>query len=660
MARRRMSAPVPALEGPCGAMLLPLLRALGSQRGEAVVISGIFDTARPLDMDGFAATLERLGHDVSQGDRARARWREPLDAGLIAQTTGGEVQALVKRAGQVFAVPGLEPVAPEAAAAIAASSRLLHVRAMYDLPLTEFDEDVRHVVAGSYAMSLAANLVALCVPLLIMVIYDRVIGGAAPEILPGLASGAALVLLALLLLRAARGRLLAAAHARFGDALQARVARRLARAPLAVGGRLQPQAALARLAEAWRPLDPLSHGLSTAVFDAPFVLLGLLAVALIGGWIVLVPLLYLPLLAGLALLLARRSRLGLQVAGEATAEREAMLAELAEKAVPLREAGLAEAWLARFGEVQRRVAALALHAATRAAFTQAMGHVFGSGLALATLAVGVGLVLEGAMTAGGLIASMLLVWRINGPVQALFFSLARLRQMPAQRARLEAVLKLPTEADQPARLHRASASPVELRFDRVSYTHPGAASPAVLGLTLRVAPGEVVAVTGPTGAGKSTVLDLAAGLIAPQSGAVLLGGQNLTHVDPHELRLCAVAHVPRTPHAFRLDGAENVRLAAPWRVQVAEAPGDLGLERARLKGAWLVVIDTPLSGVDDPRRPAFEAFLREQRGRGSVIYATADPALATLADRVVVLDRGQAVYAGPPRPAVSPATAPGA
>ena len=655
-----MSAPLPAMEGPCGALLLPLLRALGNQRGEAVAISGIFDTARPLDMDGLAGTLERLGHDVSQGERARARWREPLDGGLIALTAGGEVRALVKRAGRIFVVPGLEPVSPEAAAAIAASARLLHVRAMYDLPLTEFDEDVRHVVAGGYAMSLAANLVALCVPLLIMVVYDRMIGGAAPEIIPGLATGAVLVLLALVLLRAARGRLLAAAHARFGDGLQARVARRLARAPLAVGGRLKPEAALARLAEAWRPVDPLSHALSTAVFDAPFVLLGLLAVALIGGWIVLVPLLYLPLLAGLALLLARRSRLDLQVVGEATAEREAMLAELAEKAVPLREAGLAEAWLARFAEAQRRMAALGMQAATRAAFTQATGYVFGSGLALATLAVGVGLVLEGAMTAGGLIASMLLVWRINGPVQALFFSLARLRQVPAQRARLEAVLKLPTEADQPARLHRASAGPVELRLDRVSYTHPGAASPAVLGITLGVAPGEVVAVTGATGAGKSTLLHLAAGLVAPQSGAVLLGGQNLAHVDPDELRLRAVAHVPRAPHAFRLSRDENLRLAAPWRGDAAEEGDDLGLARARLKEAWLVVIDTPLSGAQDPRRPAFEAFLREQRERGSVIFATADPALAALADRVVVLDRGQAVYAGPPRRAASPATATGA
>ncbi len=655
-----MRPPVPALEGPYGGALLPLLRALGNQRGEAVVISAIFETGRPLDMDGLAATLERLGHDVSQGERARARWREPLDGGLVAVGTTGEVRALLKRAGQLFALPGLEPVAPEAAAAIAASARLLHVRATYDLPLTEFDEDVRHVVAGGYAISLAANLVALCVPFLIMVVYDRMIGGAAPEMLPGLATGAALVLAALLLLRVARGRLLAAAHARFGDALQARVARRLARAPLAVAGRFQPHAALARLTEAWRPVDPLSHALSTAVFDAPFVLLGLLAVALIGGWIVLVPLLYLPLLAGLALLLARRTRLGLQVAGEVATEREAMLAELADKAVALREAGLSQAWLARFGEVQRRMAGVAMQAASRAAFTQAAGHVFGSGLALATLAVGVGLVLEGAMTAGGLIASMLLIWRINAPVQALFFSLARLRQMPAQRARLEAVLKLPTEADQPARLHRAGSIPVELRFDRVSYTHPGSGSPAVMGLTLRIAPGEVVAVTGPTGSGKSTLLQLAAGLVAPQAGAVLMGGENLAHVDPDELRLCAVAYVPRAPHRFRLGREENLRLAAPWRREVASAEPDLGLARARLKDAWLTLIDTPLRGAQDPGRPAFEAFLAAQRGRGSVIFATADPALALLADRVIVLDRGQAVYAGPPRPAPAPAVALGA
>lgn len=653
-----MSAPA-ALAGPFGTVLVPLLRALGNPRAESVVLSAIAEPRAPLDLASLAATCERLGHDVSQGARARGRWREHLDGAAVTVDGAGAVHALVKRAGQFFevAAEASRPLAPqEAQARVAAATQILHLRARYDLPIAEFDEDQRHVLAGGLMVSLAANLVALCVPFLIMVVYDRVIGGAAPEILPGLALGGALVLLALLALRMLRGRLLSAAHARFGYALERRSALKLTRSPLAVAARFQPHSSLARMSEAWRPVDALSHQLSTSVFDAPFVLLGLLAIAFVGGWLVMVPLLYLAMLAGVAWLLERRSRLGLQVAGEVAAEREAMLAELGDKALALREAGLAEAWLARFGEVQRRMAGVALDGATRAAFAQGLGHVLGTGLALATLAAGVGLVLAGAMTAGGLMASMLLVWRINGPVQALFFSLGRLRQIPAQHARLEALLRLPEEAGEPARLHRAPGAPVEVRYDRVSFSHPGAGAPALLGVTGRIAPGEVVAVTGPTGAGKTTLLRLTAGLLAPQSGAVLLGDENLAHIDPDELRLTTAAHVPEAPHCFDLPAAENLLLAAPWRSEAPATVTELGAARAALKPAWLHLLDTPLSGANDPRRPAFEAFLAAQRGKGTVLFATADPALAALADRVIVLERGQVIYAGAPRTA-APASA---
>ncbi|UPY37014.1 ATP-binding cassette domain-containing protein [Sediminicoccus sp. KRV36] len=675
-----VSPSLAALSGPLGGVLLPLLRALGNQRGEAVVISALGDPDQPLAFGPFASTLERLGYDVSQGARARGRWRQAVDGALVAQQPGGEVAVLLKRAGQIFSVGAEGPPAPitgsEADQRVGGAQAVLHARAMFDLPLTEFDEDLRHVLTAGFVVSLVANLFALAIPFLVMAVYDRVIGGASPEIVPGLAIGGALVLLALLALRLARGRLLAAAHARFGYAVQKRVAQRLLRAPVAIAGRFQGHAAIARLTEAWRPVDPLSHALSTSVFDAPFILLSLAAVAAIGGWIVLVPLLYLVMFLGVALLLERRSRLQLQLAGAAAAQREAMLAELAGKAEALRYAGLEAAWLGRFAEQQRHAAGTAMHAATRAAFGQSLGYVLGTGMALATLAAGVGLVLEGAMTAGGLIATMLLVWRINGPSQALFFSLGRLRQAGQQRARLEAVLKTPIEADPPNRLHPASRTVPEIQLDRVSYRHAGAAEQALTGISLRIAPGEVVAVVGPTGCGKSTLLQLLAGLLQPQLGAVLVDGRNLAQMDPDEYRLITMGFVPRKPHVFRVPLEENVALAAPWlsgpalRAVLPEGWAEgkagpslaqaarLGAARLQAKAPPVVIMDTPLRGAADPARPDFEAFLSERRGQASVIFAADDPAVAALADKVIVLNRGQVVYFGPPRMPVPAEPAP--
>ncbi len=682
------TAPVPALTGPLGTLVLPILEALDSGRAKAVLASAVPDPETPLTPGMLAVTLGRLGYDVTQGARAAERWRQPVDGAVVAVGRDGAPAAFCKIAGRVLRLATDAPAAAidpaEAARALASAARVIHVRRVFALPLTEFDENLRRVLAAGFGVSLVINLVALAVPFLTMVIYDRVIGGAATDILPGLAVGGGVALLALFALRRLRARLLAVAYGRFGFSLQARVADRLLRAPLASSGRFQAYALLARVREAWRGVDPLSNALSTALFDAPFIVLSLIAVAWVGGIVVLVPVAYLALFFAIALLMERRSRFELQVAGAALAEREAMLSELAHKAVELRLAGVADAWLRRFEEASRRVAAASLATASRGALSQAVAYVLGTGAALATLAAGVALVFADAMTAGGLIATMLLVWRITAPAQALFFSLGRLRQGSDQRARLEALLNTPVEADRAVRLHKAHRGVPTLRFERVSYRPPGAAEATVAGLSFAVEPGEVVAVLGPTGSGKSTVLQMAGGLLAPSTGLVSVDGQNLVHIDPDDYRLTVAALRPAQPHVFDASLRDNIALAAPWvdgrtaaevarvawgadgarvaadlsrpAAAAAAAPladdtgARLGLARLLAKPPRIAVLDSPFDGAAPDLRAALEAFVAAARGTTSVLFATTDPATARLADKVLVLDAGGAAYFGPPAP----------
>lgn len=657
------TAPVAALTGPAGSLVLPLLRCLGNGRGKAVIGSAVPDPETPLTLGALGTTLARLGYDISYGARAKSRWRQPIDGAVVVAADDGAVVAFARQAGRTLAIaptpdgiavpPTAEADPAEVAARLARAATVLHVRQVFAVPLTEFDEDLRHVLTAGFAVSLFINLIALAIPFLTMVVYDRVIGGTSPEALPGLAMGGLIVVAIVLGLRRARARLLAAAHARFGHALETRAAQRVMRAPVAVTGQAAAHVLLERIQQAWRVVDPLGHALSTALFDAPFILLSLVAIACVGGLIVLVPILYLGVFLAIAVLLDHRSRTDLQLAAAAAAEREAMLAELADKAEDLRLAGLEDAWLNRFAEVSRRTAAAAVQTGTRAAFTQAVAHVLGTGVALATLATGVGLVLGGSMSAGGLIATMLLVWRITGPAQALFFSLGRLRQARGQRARLEALLQTPAEADPQTRMHNAKRNVPTLRFDRVSYRHPTAAEPALSGVSFAMEPGEVVAVLGPTGCGKSTVLDIAAGLLTPQAGAVLVDGENLAHIDPDDYRLTVAAHAPARPHVFNVPARENIALAAPW-IETATLDdtvldGDrLALARLASRPPRIAVLDMPANGEDGAAR--FAAFVERMRGSGSVVFSTADPAVARMADKVLVLDAGRAIYFGPPAP----------
>jgi len=361
-----------------------------------------------------------------------------------------------------------------------------------------------------------------------------------------------------------------------------------------------------------------------------------------------------------------------------------MLSELAEKAVELRLSGLEDVWLRRFAEVSQRATTTAMLNATRAAVTQSVAYVLGSGLALATLAGGIGLVFAGSMTAGGLIATMLLIWRIVGPAQALFYSIGRVRQWLGRRERLQALLQAPIENDRRERLRNAPRQIPQIRFDRVSYRHPGAAEQTLTGVSFAVEPGEIVAVLGPTGSGKTSVLQIAAGLLTPQIGAVLVDGGNLLHIDIDDYRLTVAAYVPARPHFFQKSLKDNIALAAPWvddahaskvvRDVWGVAGGDyfaanlarptaeltvehlsaadavrLGFARMLVKPPRIAILDTPLRGTKADALDMFEQFLTASRGSTSVMFSTDDPAMARFADKVLILNAGLVVYFGPPK-----------
>ena len=88
-------------------------------------------------------------------------------------------------------------------------------------------------------------------------------------------------------------------------------------------------------------------------------------------------------------------------------------------------------------------------------------------------------------------------------------------------------------------------------------------------------------------------------------------------------------------------------MAAPWRAGEPVPPhGDAQLARLEAKQPPIAIIDAPPSG--GPGRARFEAFIAGRRGAGSTLFATADPALLGLADRVLVLNAGAGVAMGAP------------
>ena len=220
-----------------------------------------------------------------------------------------------------------------------------------------------------------------------------------------------------------------------------------------------------------------------------------------------------------------------------------------------------------------------------------------------------------------------------------------------------------------------------IAFDAVSFAYPARpALPALDRFSLELAPGERVALVGPSGAGKTTVLALLLRFYDPQAGSVRIGGVDLREYDPAALRRL-IAVVPQDPVIFAASVLDNVRYGRPQASreeaercceqafalefihrlpQGMDTPlGERGVtlsggQRQRLSIARALLADRPILLLDEAtssldaasERMVQQALEALERGRTSLVIAHR---LATVqhADRIVVMDRGRIIAQGP-------------
>ncbi|WNZ14551.1 thiol reductant ABC exporter subunit CydD [Streptomyces sp. 11x1] len=220
----------------------------------------------------------------------------------------------------------------------------------------------------------------------------------------------------------------------------------------------------------------------------------------------------------------------------------------------------------------------------------------------------------------------------------------------------------------------------ELRFDGVTVRYPGRSYDAVSDVSFTVAPGETVALVGPSGVGKSTLLSVLLGFTAATSGGVRVGGADLASLDLDAWR-SQVAWVPQRPHLYAGSIAENVRLAradadeeairraladagALDFVDALPAGADtvlgedgvglsagqrqrLALARAFLADRPVLLLDEPTASLDgETEAEIVEAVRRLAVGR-TVLLVVHRPALLGVADRVVRLEEATGRGAAP-------------
>lgn len=423
---------------------------------------------------------------------------------------------------------------------------------------------------------------------------------------------------------------------------------------------------------------------STSLFvlaDVPFALFFVIIIALVAGWLAVVPLLVLPVALVAGVMFQRIIQRLMRENMAASNKKTGLLVEAVDGAEAFKATGaewkLHSRWnqlVKETSETDDRTRNYTVLSQNLTGTIQQLGYVI-------LVATGAYLVADSKLTMGALLACTIISNRALMPIVQLPTMMAQWAQARAAMDGLDKIIALPSEDDDRQQALTPGKLDGQLRWERVRFAYQGMQRMALEIDRMEIHPGERVGLVGSIGSGKSTLLKLASGLYRPNEGKVFLGEVDMALLSPAVLR----EHMAYLPQEVRLlsgtlrdnlllgipDPGDEAILAAARRTGLIDLitaqPKGLALEisegsrgvsggqkqliamtRMLLAPARIWLMDEPTGSMDAMTESRIVALLKEVSDSGvTLLIATHKTALLPLMERLVVAHGGRVVLDGP-------------
>lgn len=625
-----------------------------------------------------------------------------LPCALVLQTAGnGQLQSCVllavnKKDGMARAIfPETSPESVEVPLAELQDAYSGHtIFAVAETPRDQRAEDLNIVpkrhwfwdIIRNYAplyrdvalASLVINLLGLATPLFIMNVYDRVITNNAFYTLWMFVIGLLIAHAMDIVLRQMRSYFVDMAGRNTDVIIGARLMDKVLN--MRMEDKPSSTGALANnLREFEQIRDFAGSNTLLTLFDLPFLILFLIFIGFIGGPIVILPILAMPLM----LVSIKLAHLPFRRAMEGQLKRNMQKNSLLVEIIGGLETVKASMAQGQFQNLWERVIDKAAEDSAR---SRALAEMVRNSTLLVTyllnaavIILGVYLIAAERMSQGALIACVILVGRSVGPLLQTVGMLVQLQRSRVSMRALDKIMYMPGERQRGIGVETAGLLP-ELEFSHVSFSYPESKQSALRDLSLHIHPGERIAIIGGTGSGKSTLARLLAGLYMPADGSISFGGIDIRQIDPADLRR-RVSYMPQDNYLFYGSVRDNIALGSPWldmaqMIRAAELAGvadfvrhhpmgydmpvgergqalsggqrqAVALARTLVRQPDVLLLDEPTSNMDVDSEQRLIHRLQAFLPGKTVILLTHRMSTLALAERLLVMHDGAIIADGP-------------
>jgi len=524
--------------------------------------------------------------------------------------------------------------------------------------------------------SLAINILTLALPLVILQVYDRIIPNESRETFLILCVGLIVVICLDGVLRALRSRVIIWAAARFEHAVSTRAVQSLLDTEIMSFESSPAGTHMDRIAAVEMLRDFHSGQSLINLAELPFAAIFLMLIYLIGGDLVLAPLAVVSVAMLFSVVLGLRLDKVVRLRNELDDRRHNFVFQVLSGIHTVKGLGLEAQMCRQYQSLHAPLAASVRDVSYLSSLGQSIGSVLGSLAMVSVAGTGSIMVIENQLSGGSLIACMLLAGRAVQPLIRTISFWVQSRNLNLAQERLNFITTMEKENIGEGTTDFTDFQG-QIQMDDVTVHRGNPNAPVLDHVTLNISAGEIVAVTGKSGGGKSALLELFAGFIRPTSGTLSYDGVDTANINFQKLRK-RIAYVRQFAVLFQGTLIDNMtRFRGPDRMASAlDVAHELGLDetiakmpnglmtrtgdtssegmagsvqqvvalvRVLANGPTMLLFDEANSALDIDADKKLQALIEDRRGQITMIMVTDRPSMIAQADRVLDINHGLVV-----------------